>query len=298
MSISFIPTLYAIAGGLAGYLMHLRQWTSGYLPDEQRFMHGQAASIALFVLTVVYVLLFATLLRRQTRDTATKPSALFTSNRLNIAVAVGGGLLFILAGISGLIDAMSQLSDWRAQTSYLPLRNILTLVLSAISAFLCAYATMYLSQLRLHGKSSERSGVLVLLPVISGLCWVFSIHTNNSTNPILLSYGILLAAAISLLLAHYEVAALFHTRAHPRRLMFFALLGIFLGCTALAAPLSRSDQFFLLAFMCCAFSYLQSMLYSAYVGDMPKRVSRKPRADGTSIQPPAPPQDQLDREEE
>ena len=76
------------------------------------------------------------------------------------------------------------------------------------------------------------------IPPFAMLAWLFATHQEHATDPVLMRYGIYLAAAALLMLAHYDVAAFYQGHRHTHRLLFCSLMGTVLALTSLADGLS------------------------------------------------------------
>ena len=145
-------------------------------------------------------------------------------------------------------------------------------LLCALLCFPSGLACLQVGQGAYRGRPARSCSLTVLFPACAGLVWLFATHLEHSTDPILLGYGFSLAAAALLMLAHYEMAAFFHGRSHPRRALFFALTGTVLG---LASLLDGQPLFFRVltaAFLLSALSGAGALARSRFGPPWPRRL--------------------------
>ena len=95
---------------------------------------------------------------------------------------------------------------------------------------------------------------------MAGLCWMFSVNLRYSTEPVLMRYGLGLAAAGLLMLAHLHFAGFLFGRSRPRRAVFYALAGALLGLTALADGPAWWEAALTLAFVLSALAFARALL--------------------------------------
>lgn len=227
----------AAAGGAVG--LGLRRWqlASAYDAHTRLFAHGAPATWALLALLAVLLLLLAALIRGGGR-----PADFLSASRCPaspyMAGMAAGAFLYFGAGVLGLLEGMSTLGLWRMDPGSYQLTYPGALLLCALLCFPSGLACLQLGRAAYRGAAAPACSLLALFPASAGLVWLFAIHLEHSTDPVLMGYGFLLAAAALLMLAHYETAAFFHGRPHPRRALFFALMGSALGILSLGDGLS------------------------------------------------------------
>ena len=86
--------------------------------------------------------------------------------------------------------------------------------------------------------TTRGAGLCAVIPPFAMLVWLFATHQEHATDPVLMRYGIYLAAAALLLMAHYDIAAFYQNYRHTRRFLFCALMGTALAITAMADGLT------------------------------------------------------------
>lgn len=261
----------ALGAGVLGFGLRRWQLASGYDPDTQLFAAGHPAVLLLLLLTGVLVLAGLFLLRgiRVPEDAALPfrcPSPAY------MALMAASALLLLGSGVLGLLAGMEELALWRFDPTAHVLTYPVALILCALLAFAAGISNLLLGKGAYRGEASPSCSLLALFPPMTALVWLFSTHLAHSTDPILMNYVFSLAAAIFLMLAHYDTAAFFHGRPHPFRAAFCALLGIFFGLTALADGLPAFQAALTAAFTLSALAGLWSLLRTAFGPPWPKRM--------------------------
>lgn len=266
----FLPGL-AVGCGILGFGLRWWQWSAGYDQETQLFLAGHPAFYALLLLAAVGTALLLLALRGIPRAVQ-EANPFRCPSPIYITVMTAAALLFLAAGALGLLEGISQLSLWRAAPDSHPLTYPAALLLCALLAFPAGAAALLLGRSGYRGEPSPALPLLVNFPPLSALAWVFASHLVSGTDPILLRYGVALAAAVFLLLAHYYVAAFFHEQPHPFRAAFTALVGAALGLTALA---DRPALFQCAMTGACVLSALANtwvLLRNTYGPPWPKRL--------------------------
>ena len=265
-----LPGLAAAGGAVC---LALRQWqlASAYQADTGLFSHGAPATPALLTMLLGFLLLLAVLgwPGRQPTDFL---SAYRCPSPLYMAGMAASAFLFFGAGVLGLLYGLEELTLWRID----PEGHLLTypgaLLLCALLCFPAGIACLLLGKEAYRGTLSPACPLLVLAPPAAGLVWLFATHLGHSTDPVLMGYGFSLAAAALLMLAHYETAALFHGRPHPRRALFFALSGTMLGLTSLLDGLPPFFTVLTAAFLLSALSGACALARTLFGPPWPRRL--------------------------
>ena len=262
MGKKFILPGLALLGGALGFGMRRMQWAVGYDSTTQLFLPGTPVTTGLFVLGGVLALAFLVLLlgvgsREAGVDALRCPSSVY------MGLMALSALLFCCSGILGLQEGMNQLTLWRSNPSSHILTYPLALAACSVLAVIAGGATLMLGRSAHTGKEAPFLSILVCFPPLTALVWVFSSHLAHGTDPVLMGYGLPLAAAVFLLLAHYELAAFFPRRPAPRRFAFAALAGIALGVTSLADALPPFQTALTGALVLSALANVWAMLGSA-----------------------------------
>ena len=261
----------AAAGGAA--CLALRQWqlASAYDAEKQLFAHGAPATYALLLLTAALAAALV-LLVQGGGGTPDFLSAFRCPAPLYMAGMAAAAFLFLGAGVLGLLYGLDELALWRADPKGHLLTYPAAVLLCALLCFPSGLACLQVGQGAYRGRPARSCSLTVLFPACAGLVWLFATHLEHSTDPILLGYGFSLAAAALLMLAHYEMAAFFHGRSHPRRALFFALTGTVLG---LASLLDGRPLFFRVltaAFLLSALSGAGALARSRFGPPWPRRL--------------------------
>ena len=290
--------LPGLAAGGGAACLALRQWqlSSAYRADTQLFSRGAPATWALLLLTAVLLLTLA-LLIRPGKGPSDFLSAYRCPDPLYMAGMAAGAFLFFGAGVLGLLYGLEQLTLWRVD----PEGHLLTypgaLLLCALLCFPSGIAALTLGKGAYRGAPADACSVLALAAPSAGLVWLFATHLGHSTDPVLMGYGFSLAAAALLMLAHYETAAFFHGRPHPRRALFFSLAGTVLG---IASLLDGLPPFFLAltgAFLLSALSGAYALARNLFGPPWPRRLIRERMPSGAQDEEPEDVSHQNDTEE-
>lgn len=266
-----LPGLAAAGGALC---LGLRQWqlASAYHADTQLFSRGAPATWALLAATAGLLLALALLIRPGAGPTDFL-SAYRCPNPLYMAGMSAGAFLFFGAGVLGLLYGLDQLTLWRADPAGHLLTYPAALLLCALLCFPAGLACLLLGKGAYRGAPAPLCSLLALAPPSAGLVWLFATHLGHSTDPVLMGYGVSLAAAALLMLAHYETAAFFHGRPHPRRALFFALSGGMVGLTSLLDGLPPFFLALTAAFLLSALSGAWALAQNLFD---PPRLQRMP----------------------
>lgn len=261
----------AVGGGAA--CLALRQWQlrSAYDAGKQLFAHGAPATYALLLLTVVLAAALAVLVR-----TGKGPSDFLSAFRcpapLYMAGMAAAAFLFLGAGVLGLLYGLDELTLWRLDPKGHLLTYPAAILLCALLCFPSGLACLQLGKGAYRGHPAQACSLMALFPACTGLVWLFATHLEHSTDPILLGYGFPLTAAALLMLAHYETAAFFHGRPHPRRALFFSLTGTVLGLASLLDGLPTFFQALTAAFLLSALSGACALARNLFGPPWPRRL--------------------------
>ncbi|MGE4277113.1 MAG: hypothetical protein AB7E30_08045 [Lawsonibacter sp.] len=265
-----LPGLAVVGGGL-GFGLRLWQWTAGYDPDTQLFVHGHPAIFLLSILMAALILVFLLALR-PAHGPKDPLSAYRCPSTLYMTGMAASALLFLGGGVLGMLQGMDQLAQWRVD----PETNLVTypiaLLLCALFSFAASPATLMLGKGAYRGEFIPVCSLLAVFPPLSALAWLFATHLAHGTDPILMDYGFSLAAIAALLLAQYYTASFFHDRPHPRAAVFWTLLGIALALISFADRLSPFQMTLTAAFALSALSGVWALLRNLFGPPWPKRL--------------------------
>lgn len=267
----FVLPVLALAGGALGFGLRRWQWASAYNPDSQLFVHGAPATMVLLALILAAALLLFVLGRGGLRPDDFLP-ACQCPDALHMAVTAAAAFLFLGAGVFGLLEGMDQLALWRSAPDTYLLTYPVALLLCACLSFPAGVAVLLLGKASYRGETAPCSSLLSIFPAAAGLVWLFASHLNHGTDPILMGYGFSLAAAALLMLAHYDLAAFFFGRPHPRRVVFCSLLGVLLALVSLADSPSRFAALLTAAFSLSALAWTRALLRNCFGPPWPKRL--------------------------
>ena len=253
----------ALGGGVLGFGLRRWQLSSAYLPEEERFLHGAPATLALLGVLALAVLILALLLRKGRSFDDFLPAF-----RCPVPAFMGtmaaAGLLFFGAGVLGLLESMKQLALWRMYPASVPLAQPLLLALCSVLCFPAGLAVLALGRAAYREQMSRAALLLASAPGFAGLCWLLSTHLAHGVDPILMHFGFQLAAAIVLTLALYFAICPLFGKPHPRAFLFCALFGPVLAMTALADLPSPATLLRLAAFSLAALALAAALLRNAH----------------------------------
>lgn len=261
----------SVAGGAA--CLALRQWqlASAYDAEKQLFAHGAPATYALLLLTAVLAAALLVLVQGG-RGAPDFLSAFRCPAPLYMAGMAAAAFLFLGAGVLGLLYGLDELALWRLDPKGHLLTYPAAVLLCALLCFPSGLACLLLGKGAYRGRPARACSLIALFPACAGLVWLFATHLEHSTDPILLGYGFPLTAAALLMLAHYETAAFFHGRPHPRRTLFFSLMGTVLGLTSLLDGLPPFFQALTAAFLLSALSGACALARNCFGPPWPSRL--------------------------
>lgn len=261
----------AVVGGCLGFGLRLWQWTASYDPDTQLFTHGHPSIFLLTILMAALILVFLLILR-PVHGPGDPLSAFHCPSTLYMTGMTASALLFLGAGVLGILEGMDQLALWRAN----PETNLLTypiaLLLCALFSFVAGPAALMVGKGAYRGSFAPVCSLLAVFPPLSALAWLFATHLAHGTDPIFMDYVFSLAAIAALLLAQYYTAAFFHDRPHPRAAAFWSLLGVVLALISLADGLSLFQMALTVAFTLSSLSGVWALLRTLFGPPWPKRL--------------------------
>lgn len=270
----------ALAGGVLGFGLRRWQLASAYDPDTQLFLHGAPATWALMALVLAAALALLVLGRGGKLPKDFLPACQCPSAG-HMAVTAAAAFLFLGAGVFGLLEGMDQLALWRSAPGTYLLTYPAALLLCACLSFPAGAAVLLLGRASYRGDAAGSCSLLSIFPAAAGLVWLFASHLNHGTDPVLMGYGFSLAAAALLMLAHYDLSALFFERPHPRRAVFCALMGVLLALVSLADVPSRFNALLTAAFALSALAWSRALLRNSFGPPWPKRLLEERMPFGT-----------------
>lgn len=266
-----ILTGLAAVGGALGLVLRWRQLATAYDPNTQLFLHGQPTTYLLLILLAVLALAFLLLLRNA-KGPEDFLSAFRCPSTAYMTLMAASALLFLGAGVLGLLEGMAQLTLWRIAPETHLFTYPLSLLLCSLLALAAGLSTLMLGKGAYRGEPAPACSLLAIFSPLAALVWLFATHLAHGTDPVLMGYGFFLAAIALLLLAHYYVAAFFHGRPHPRRTAFCALLGSALGILSLTDGLTPFQMALTAAFVLSALASVWALLRNVFGPPWPKRL--------------------------
>lgn len=207
------------------------QLRTAYDPEAMLFAHGSPATYALLAVFAALGAVLALLLSGGRRELDPRrlccPSSLYmTLTAISAFLFLGGGALCVMEGMQMLRLSM-QLPHLHPIT--LPVTRLLTAALAVVAG-----PTLLLFGRALYRRRDEQErGAYVLGVPFAALLFLFSFHLSRNTDPILMGYWVTQFALVALLMGHYFLAALFHTKGKPRAALWFLLMGAGLGLASL-----------------------------------------------------------------
>ena len=274
-----LPAL-ALAGGVGGFLARRWQLASAYVPETGLFTHGAPATLVLMGLLGLAAAVFLLMVLPIKEGPEDFLPAFHSPETGQITILTAAGLLMMAAGALGLWSGLDSLSLWRTHPDQYQMSTLAAQVVAALLCLPAGGGILLMGRMAYRGELNDWACRLASLPALAGLVWLFSAHLKNGTEPVLMKYGIRLAAALFLTLAHYYTAGFLFGRACRQRAMFFSLLGGALGLLSLA---DRPDLFTasaLLAYSLSALNFAKALLRSTFGPPWPKRLEgRMPPAE-------------------
>ncbi len=263
----------AVAGGLAGAALRLREWNVCFSPETLTFNGG---TMLLLVFMAVLLATFAVCLR----GGQTPPDVLSAwrcPEPLYFTCKVLAAFLMLAAGVLALVTGLTDMRVWRyggsLQVTSSPAPRIICGIF-CILAFPCMLKT---AQSFYRGTLNGMSGILSVAPPAAGLIWILTIHLEHGTDPVLASYGYQLAAAIFLMLAHYYVAAGFYAGVRARRAAFFCLAGTATGLVSMADRPGIFQTVMTLSMLISALADTPALIRALFGPPWPRRLLERSR---------------------
>ena len=249
----------ALVGGGAGFVLRLRQWAQCYDPEQERFAFASGLTTGLVVILAVFAAIFlVAAFKCAPRDGKKIPDR--CGDPLYMMLMAAGAFAFFGAGVLGLLEGMEELQLWRAGLSSAASSYPIALLLCGGLCLLSGAAVLATGKNVYRPAAGKTASLSVVLPGFSLLVWIFATHQGHATDPIFIGYGVYLTAAVLLTLANYDAAGAFHTRPHPRRMLFCTLLGTTLAVTSLADGLSWFQMAIAAAAVLTALGHLYATL--------------------------------------
>ena len=231
MKKSITLPLLAVIAGIGGFALRRWQLATAYNPSTELFQPNAPATMALIAFTAAVVLLFLTLLRRETAP-SDYPSAFSTGHSLPLTLGVSGAILLLASFFLCVRGSLSLIEAWDAS----PMHNALPvpLMITAVMCIPAALATLALAKMNYRGGHNRYHGILAALPAYASLPWLITLYQENSRQPDTLDYVFTILAAICTVMALYRACAFAYGRARPRMCLFLSLMAVFFNLTSLA----------------------------------------------------------------
>jgi hypothetical protein len=253
----------AVAGGALGLAVRIWQLRSAYNQTTQLFRHGAPATIVLLALTLVLAAAVIGLCQGGSRPTSFL-SAYRCPDSVYLTATAVSAFLFVGAGVLGLMEGMDLMSQIRLDPNAAPMGYPIVVVVCALLCFPTGLTSLWMGQDTYRGHVQERTERLSSAPAFAGIAWVFVVHLNHGTDPVLMRYGFALAAAMLLTLTHYFRAGMLFDHPHPHLTAQCGLLGFSLGVISLANSSSWFNTVVTLAFAVSALTQVYPLLRSMF----------------------------------
>ena len=202
-----------MCGGAAGFCLRKWQWLSAYDRKTELFMDGGIATYALLGLLAVLAVSFLLAVGRTNREKITLPPA--CPDPIYMCLMVAGAFLFMVAGVFGLLEGMELMEEYRAGVAMMASYPGALLLCGGL-CLVSGVCTLVVGKAAYRPGTTPGAGLCAAIPPFAMLAWLFATHQEHATDPVLMRYGIYLAAAALLMLAHYDVAAFYQNHRHYR----------------------------------------------------------------------------------
>ena len=225
----------ALLGGGVGLVLRRWQWLSAYDRETELFIEGMPATCALLALLAVLAVDLLVSAKKLKQEEINLPLA--CTDPLYMCLMAAGAFLFMGAGVFGLMEGMELMEEYRAGVAMMASYPGALLLCGGL-CLVSGVCTLVVGKAAYRPGTTPGAGLCAAIPPFAMLAWLFATHQEHATDPVLMRYGIYLAAAALLMLAHYDVAAFYQNHRHSRRFLFCALMGTVLALTAMADGLT------------------------------------------------------------
>ena len=225
----------ALFGGAVGFCLRKWQWLSAYDRETELFIKGSLATYVLLGFLAVLIVDLLVSARMVKRKEIHLPLA--CTDPLYMCLMAASAVIFLGAGVLGLLEGMALTEQYSAGMTMMASYPAALLLCGGL-CLVSGVCTFVVGKAAYRPGTVPGAGLCAAIPPFAMLVWLFATHQEHATDPVLMRYGIYLAAAALLLIAHYEVAAFYQNHRHSRRFLFCALTGTALSITALADGLS------------------------------------------------------------
>ena len=226
----------ALLGGALGFVLRQWQLAEAFIPEYQLFYVGHPATTLMFLLFAACALFFLIFVREAKGSGTDYLSVFRAPSPAYMGLMTAAALLFLGAGLLGVREGLNDFLLFRAYTGVYAPSQFISVLLTAALALLSVPALLVLGKMSYRGTANYQASRLVVFPAACALVWVFSVHLDNGTNPVLLDYGFSMLGAACFTLGQYYVAGYFHDRPCLRRAMFFSLMSVVLGLVVISNP--------------------------------------------------------------
>jgi magnesium-transporting ATPase (P-type) len=256
----------------------LRFWQlrSAYDETTQLFYHGAPATIALIALTLLAIVVFVVLCWGGQRPKEFM-AAFRCPNSTYLTINTAAAFLFVAAGVLGLLEGAQQWTLSRTSAEATQMGYPIAVLVCAILCIPSGASILLLGKDAHQGQLSNKSILLSTFPAFAGVAWVFSVHLNHGTDPILMRYAFSLFAAVLLTLAHYLKAGFIYGHSHPHLTAICALSGSMLAIISLADGLGLFGSLVAAAFALSALAQVYPLLHHLFDAPWPEeRLTQAP----------------------
>ena len=266
-----LPAL-AVAGGAAGFLLRRWQLASAYVPETGLFIHGAPATLALLGLLGLLALAFLLLSWEKGEGPSDFLPAFRCPEPGQMAALAAAGFLLFAAGGFGMQDGFRALRMWRLDPSLYPFSNPGSQLLAGALCVPAGFGILLMGRMAYREELNAAACRLASFPAFAGLIWLFACHLEHGTEPVLMKYGVQLAAVLLLTLAHYLLAGFLFDRPYRCPTAFLALTGAAAGITSLADRPGLFTTAAMLAFSLSALAFARALLRNTFGPPWPKHL--------------------------
>lgn len=236
MHLLILLPLLALFGGGIGFFLRQQELSLAFDSDGLH-IPGTPVTLILIVFSVVLAMVILLLCLAARKKTFPVGEAFFArGSRRHLALCTADGLLFVAAGVVGLIRELSLSSP-----------NSLQIILYVL-CFFCAGAVI-LSGIRNFRGNAKPYSFTALIPPAFCCIWLIAICQGCISDPVVLHYIYRVFAVIFALLGFYYAASFAHAKTKPTAFLTVALLGIYFGLITVADGHDVSTLLLLLAVM-------------------------------------------------
>lgn len=242
---TILPPLLALLGGAVGFALRKWQLAAGFESDTGLAIPGAPSALVLIGWSALMTVLFLVLVQPMKGQVPTELSAGFGNQVYLTATLLGAVMLLVSAGgeaVSVMVGGKTALA-----TADTALSRVAGTILPPLRVLLCAggvFAAGIWARKVYRGGGEDQAESLALLELPFLFCvWLISEYQLRAADPVVMDYVYGVLAITADALALYYLAGYSFGDFHPRRCVFFALLGTCLSLVALADSHTLAEYF-------------------------------------------------------